>query len=62
MKEDKWDNIIKPKRSLLEFDFKSLWQYRDLLRMLVYRDFVTYYEQTILISGYKFLNERGYFN
>ena len=48
MKEDKWDNIIKPKRSLLEFDFKSLWQYRDLLRMLVYRDFVTYYKQTIL--------------
>ena len=40
--------IIKPKRSLLEIDFKSLWYYRDLLRMLVYRDFVTYYKQTIL--------------
>ena len=48
MKEDKWDKIIKPKRSLLEIDFKSLWYYRDLLRMLVYRDFVTYYKQTIL--------------
>ena len=48
MKEEKWDKIIKPKRSLLEIDFKSLWQYRDLLRMLVYRDFVTYYKQTIL--------------
>jgi lipopolysaccharide transport system permease protein len=43
-----WDKIIKPKRSLLEIDFKSLWYYRDLLRMLVYRDFVTYYKQTIL--------------
>ena len=24
------------------------WQYKDLLRMFVYRDFVTYYKQTIL--------------
>ena len=40
--------IINPKRSLLEIDFKSLWYYRDLLMMLVYRDFVTYYKQTIL--------------
>ena len=49
MKEEaKWDEVIKPKRSLLEIDFKSIWRYRDLLRMLVYRDFVTYYKQTIL--------------
>ena len=49
MKEDhNWDKIIKPKRSLLEINFKALWYYRDLLRMLVYRDFVTYYKQTIL--------------
>lgn len=48
MEEENWDKIIKPKRSLLEIDFKGLWYYRDLLRMLVYRDFVTYYKQTIL--------------
>jgi len=48
MSDKNWDKIIKPKRSLLEIDFKSLWYYRDLLRMLVYRDFVTYYKQTIL--------------
>ena len=48
MSEKTWDKIIKPKRSLLEIDFKGLWYYRDLLRMLVYRDFVTYYKQTIL--------------
>jgi len=48
MKEEQWDKIIKPKRSILEIDFQSLWYYRDLLRMLVYRDFVTYYKQTIL--------------
>ena len=48
MSEKTWDKIIKPKRSLLEIDFKGLWYYRDLLRMSVYRDFVTYYKQTIL--------------
>ena len=48
MEKDKWDKIIKPKRSLLELDLKALWYYKDLLRMLVYRDFVTYYKQTIL--------------
>jgi len=48
MKQNKWDKIISPKRSLFEIDFKSLWHYRDLLRMLVFRDFVTYYKQTVL--------------
>ena len=48
MIDKNWDKIIKPKRSLLEIDFKGLWYYRDLLRMLIYRDFVTYYKQTIL--------------
>ena len=48
MQDQKWDKIIKPKRQLLEIDFKALWSYRDLLRMFIYRDFVTYYKQTIL--------------
>jgi lipopolysaccharide transport system permease protein len=43
-----WDIIIKPKRNLFELDFAGVWRYRDLLRMFVYRDFVTYYKQTIL--------------
>ncbi len=33
---------------MLELDLRSVWRYRDLLRMFVYRDFVTYYKQTIL--------------
>lgn len=49
MKENQdWDIIIKPKRNLFELDFAGVWRYRDLLRMFVYRDFVTYYKQTIL--------------
>jgi lipopolysaccharide transport system permease protein len=46
--EPEWDDIVTPKRSLFEIDFKELWRYRDLLRMFVRRDFVTYYKQTIL--------------
>ncbi len=45
---DNFDIHIKPKRNLLELDLKAVWRYRDLLRMFVYRDFVTYYKQTIL--------------
>jgi lipopolysaccharide transport system permease protein len=49
MKENQdWDIIIKPKRNLFELDFAGVWRYRDLLRMFIYRDFVTYYKQTIL--------------
>jgi lipopolysaccharide transport system permease protein len=45
---EEFDIYIKPKRSLFELDLKAVWRYRDLLRMFVYRDFVTYYKQTIL--------------
>lgn len=40
--------IIKPKRSLLEINLKEIWQYRDLLFLLVKRDFISVYKQTIL--------------
>lgn len=43
-----WTKIIKPKRNLLEIDFRSIWAYRDLIRMFVKRDYVTFYKQTIL--------------
>lgn len=43
-----WTTIIKPKTSLLQVDFRELWQYRDLYRMLVKRDIVIWYKQTIL--------------
>lgn len=45
---EKWTTEIKPKSSLLSIDFKELWQYRDLYRMFVKRDIVTWYKQTIL--------------
>ncbi|MFO7868861.1 MAG: ABC transporter permease [Bacteroidales bacterium] len=39
---------ITPKKSLLAFNFKELWKYRDLLFLFVRRDFIAMYKQTIL--------------
>jgi lipopolysaccharide transport system permease protein len=46
--QDNYTLIIKPKSSLLDINFKELWQYKDLLFLLVRRDFVSVYKQTIL--------------
>ena len=43
-----WDLIIKPKNKWYQIDFKAIWKYRDLLLLLVRRDFVAVYKQTIL--------------
>jgi len=43
-----WNLIIKPKGKLFDFNFKDLWDYRDLLILLVRRDIVTVYKQTLL--------------
>lgn len=40
--------VIKPKRSLWDINFTELWQYKDLLFLLVKRDFISVYKQTIL--------------
>lgn len=47
MKKD-WDLVIEPHRGLLDIDLRELWHYRDLLLLLVKRDLVTVYKQTIL--------------
>lgn len=46
--DSSWNLIIKPKGKLLDFNFKDLWEYRDLLVLLVRRDIVTVYKQTLL--------------
>lgn len=39
---------ISPKRRWFDVDIKGLWDYRDLYRSFIRRDFVTTYKQTIL--------------
>ena len=46
--EEKWDLIISGKKSLFTLQLNDIWRYRDLLFMLVKRDFVVMYKQTIL--------------
>lgn len=43
-----WLYTISPKKSVIDFNFKEIWQYRDLLFLFVKRDVVTLYKQTIL--------------
>ena len=43
-----WLYTISSKRKLIDFNFKEIWRYRDLLILFVKRDIVTVYKQTIL--------------
>lgn len=45
---DQWIYTISPKKRLLNFNFKEIWAYRDLLFLFVKRDIITVYKQTIL--------------
>lgn len=46
-KDDNWDLIIKPKNKWYQLDISSIWRYRDLMWLLVRRDFVSVYKQTL---------------
>ncbi len=43
-----WDIQIKPNVRWFDWNIKEVWRYRDLMWMLVKRDFVSVYKQTIL--------------
>jgi lipopolysaccharide transport system permease protein len=40
--------VIEPSRGWFRFDWREFWEYRDLLTLLVRRDFLAKYKQTIL--------------
>lgn len=43
-----WTEEIKSEHSLLSVNLLEIWLYRDLLWMLVKKDYITFYKQTIL--------------
>lgn len=45
---EKWDLVISPQRGWFDLHLDDLWRYRDLIKLFVWRDFVSYYKQTIL--------------
>ena len=46
--DEQWDLEIKPDNGLFNLHLSDIWAYRDLLMLLVRRDFVAFYKQTIL--------------
>jgi len=45
---EQWDLVIVPENNMFDLKLKDVWRYRDLLVLLVRRDFVSFYKQTIL--------------
>jgi lipopolysaccharide transport system permease protein len=54
--DSRWDTVIVPKVSLFDFNFREIWEYRDLLFILVKRDIITIYKQTVLGPIWFFLS------
>ncbi len=48
MKEEHWDVVLTARQPLFDLRLKEVWQYRDLLMLLVRRDIKQVYLQTIL--------------
>jgi lipopolysaccharide transport system permease protein len=46
--ESSWTTIIDSRKTLFSFPWKELWDYRDLIYLLFYRDFNSTYKQTVL--------------
>jgi lipopolysaccharide transport system permease protein len=46
--KESWDIEITPRSNYFDLGLKDTWHYRDLLFLLVRRDFVSFYKQTIL--------------
>jgi lipopolysaccharide transport system permease protein len=47
--------VIKPRKGIFQLDLKSIWQYRELLFFLVWRDVMVRYKQTAIGAGWAIL-------
>ena len=43
-----YEVVIRPSRGWVHLDWREFWEYRDLLVLLVRRDFISRYKQTVL--------------
>ncbi len=46
---------IEPRRGIFQLDLKAVWQYRELLYFLVWRDLLVRYKQTVIGVGWAIL-------
>lgn len=47
--------VIEPRKRLLHLDLKAIWEYRELLYFLVWRDLKVRYKQTVIGAGWAIL-------
>ena len=47
-RNNSWDMVIRPRKGWFDIDFKGLVRYRDLILLMVKRNFTILYKQTIL--------------
>lgn len=47
--------VIQPSKGLFDLDFQGVWQYRELLYFLIWRDVKIRYKQTIIGAGWAIL-------
>jgi len=48
VKQQDWTQVIEPHGKLFDLKLRELWEFRDLVKLFVRRDFVAQYKQTIL--------------
>jgi lipopolysaccharide transport system permease protein len=48
VEHEHWDMVIEPHGHLFDLKLRDVWHYRDLLALLIRRDFVSFYKQTVL--------------
>lgn len=53
---NKWSEVISSKHVLFSLNLGEVWRYKDLVYMLVRRDFVTTFKQTVLGPVWFFVN------
>ena len=54
--EQSWDQIIRSKNKWYELNIEEIFQYKDLIKLFVKRNFSTRYKQTILGPAWLFIN------
>ena len=42
-----WVSVVTPKKPLLHLPLREIWRYRDLITLMIWRDFISMHKQTI---------------
>jgi lipopolysaccharide transport system permease protein len=53
--EEQWEVVVRPDRKWWNVDLSEIWRYRDLLLLLVRRDLLAVYKQTLLGPAWQVL-------